>query len=435
MQTFWFLLYNILVAPVLFIGFRIGALFDQKIKIGLHARAHQPKILEEKLATIDNQRVRLLFHCSSVGEWEQAATLIEKFKALNPQLFIIVTFFSPSGYNFVKQHPDVDLKLYLPIDTYFGAIKFLKILKPNLWFISKFDVWPNHLFAAKHLAIPVVMTAATLSSNSGRDKGLAALFNRTIYPIFSYVFPISEEDKTRFLKLFPYPDRLIVTGDTRFDRVYEKGLKVTKSEDINLFAAHGQTVFIAGSTWQPDEKALIPALCALLLRYNKLSVAIVPHELHESHLQSIEDSFASCGIKTERYTQLGKDNTSAKQVVIVNTIGLLARLYKIGHIAYVGGSFGTDGIHNVMEPAVFGQPVIFGPNYANSFEAGELIKAGAAFSEPDTANLEMRIESFLKDENLRIETGQKAKSLIESNTGAANKIVSFIAAKYTFIQH
>lgn len=432
MQKLWFLLYNIFFVPLFYAGFKIGSLFNQKMKDGNRTRKGQMKRIKDAVSKFDKDKKRIVFHASSVGEWEQAVPIIEKIKTSNPDIYIIVTFFSPSGYNFVKKHWAIDLKVYMPLDTYFGALKFFKIVKPSLWTVSKFDVWANHVFAAKKLNIPIILTAATLSSNSRRDKGIARIFNKSVYKHFSHFFPISEEDKERFLKLCPSPEKITVTGDTRFDQVFNRGEKAREAGNIRIFEKEEGITFIGGSVWPPDEKHLFPALIEKMKKYPELRAIIVPHELHESHISDIEKVFNSENIETERYTNFKDKGFTTKRVAIANTIGMLARLYMQTDLAYVGGSFST-GVHNVMEPAVFGQTVIFGTVYQNSFEAGELIKIGSAFSVSNSEEIKELLEKFISDENYRKETGKKAQNLIYDNLGATDKIYNLLKQQYEFI--
>jgi 3-deoxy-D-manno-octulosonic-acid transferase len=432
MEFIWFTLYNIFIVPLIYAGFYVGQFFNRKIKDGLIGRRNQWKLISESLSNISPNTKRIMFHCTSVGEWEQAVPIIESIKTINPAIYIVVTFFSPSGYKFVKSHPNVDLKIYMPLDSYFAAKRLFKLIKPSLWIISKFDIWANHIFAAHALQIPIINTAATLSPNSGRDKGIAGSFNKHVYPKFDYIFPISDDDQSRFIKLFPYPDRMTVAGDTRFDQVYNKGQKARNADPVKIFDDEGGLIFIGGSIWPADEKHILPALIKMMQKYPQLKAILVPHELHESHIADIEKTMQDGGFESERYTDISANGVTGKRVAIMNTIGMLARLYKQTHFAYIGGSF-SSGVHNVMEPAVFGQPVFFGPINMNSFEAGELKKIGCAFEINNSAEAEAIMEKLITDESFRNESGKKAKDLIENNIGATQKIMNIITKRYDFL--
>ncbi len=397
-------------------------------------RLHYFQNLEIELEDLKKKGKRVLVHCSSVGEWEQAVPLIQRIKEKHPDIAIIVTFFSPSGFNFVKSHADVDLKIYLPIDSLNNARRFFRLIQPQLWIISKFDIWPSHLYVAGKMKIPVAITAATLSINSGRNKGLAGFFHRYLYRAIDYIFPISNDDRDRFLKLFPYPNRLSVTGDTRFDQVYFKGEQAKKKGNVTLFSEikRNSIILIGGSLWPADEKHLLPALGRLLRRHRNLLLIVVPHELHESHIGAIESFFNETGIETERYTNFKNGNGSSCRVVIINTVGLLARIYQQSQIAYVGGSF-SSGVHNVMEPAVFSQPVLVGPRHTNSFEAMELMKIGSAFCVNNESEIEEKLEFLITHANERKAAGQQAVNLIKKNLGAADQIIHIMEKRYDFL--
>lgn len=433
MQKLIYLLYNMLAVPVLRLGFLVFSRFNSKARMGYEGRARQRHALAYALARIPEDTQRVFVHCTSVGEYEQAVPVIAALKAQNPDLFVIVSFYSASGYNYVKNNPDIGLKIYLPLDVYARARRLLTQINPVLFMISKFDVWPNFMAAAGKLGIPVVMIAATLSENSRRDKGLAKALNQHAFKHFDFIFPISEDDRARFIALYPYPDRMLVAGDTRFDQVYKKGQKILKQAPAPLFENQEGLVFIAGSIWPADEKHLMPALGRALNRYPTLRAILVPHELHEAHLVAIEQALADVGVQSERYTTFETKGQTNARVAIVDTIGMLAKLYAHTDFAYIGGSFST-GVHNVMEPAVFGQPVIFGPKYTNSFEAMELEKIESGFSIQNEAELEKFINIFTTDHARRTRAGENAKALVEKNVGAADKILNILNQRYEHIR-
>jgi 3-deoxy-D-manno-octulosonic-acid transferase len=403
-------------------------MFNVKIREGLKSRHGQFKRMADEIGKAKNRK-RILFHCTSAGEWLQALPIIEKMKSEDPGLFIMVSFYSPSGFRFAKNPPEVDLKFYLPLDSVFAARKLFRMLRPELWIISKFDIWPNHVMVASAMKIPIVVTSATLSADSRRDKGVSKGFNRLVYKKISHIFPISYEDKLRFQVMVPDENKYTVAGDTRYDHVYNRGIKASNAGDVKIFNEPGEVILIAGSTWPTDEKHILPAIADLCRDFRDLQVIIVPHELHENHLTDIEAVFRQTDISIQRYTAFAPSGTTESRVVIFNTIGMLARLYKQTGIAYIGGSFGK-GIHNVMEPAVFGQPVIFGPNYLNSHEAMEMLKTDAAFTIKNENEFYDRVQQLIKDPLLRKSMGEKAKNLIYSNTGATGIIIETLKKHY-----
>ena len=432
MTPIWLILYNSLIVPLLVAGFYAGSLFNAKMREGRRSRRNQFKLIRAEIVKTKPARKRILFHCTSAGEWLQALPIIEKMKALNPELYIMVSFFSPSGFKFAKNPVEVDLKLYLPLDTSCAARRLFKLLKPNCWIISKFDVWPNHVIEASKLNIPIIITSATLSPDSGRDKGISRLFNKAIYSRISHFFPISEEDKKRFQALVPDESKFTIAGDTRYDHVYNRGQKAMDAGDVRIFNEKKGFTIIAGSTWPADEKHILPAMAKLLIDFTDIQIIVVPHELHESHLREIESVFVRQGIECQRYTDFSGTGGTNARVVIFNTIGMLARLYKQTDIAFIGGSFGK-GTHNVMEPAIFGQPVLFGPNYLNSHEAGELLNIGAAFRIANEQEFYDKVSLLIIDSLLRNTMGEKAKGLIQKNKGATAIIINKLDEQYGII--
>lgn len=431
MKKLWFTIYRFLAVPTIYAVFFIGSFFNKKIKQGYQGRKKLFSILKNTLK--DKTKNRLLVHCASVGEWEQAVPLIEKIKTTNPDLFVIVSFFSPSGYHFLKKNLPVDLKIYFPIDSQKNMRKFFKIIQPKLWIISKFDIWPIAVKIANEMNIPIVNTAATLSLNSNRNKGIAKKINKLVFSKIDHYFPIASDDEKRFIEMGVKEENITCTGDTRYDRVVSRLKKLADQPELAIFKNNEGIKFIAGSIWPLDEAQLLPALVNLMKKHQNLKLILVPHELHESHLKDIEKIFVKNKIKTERYTDFEENNGTETRVAIINTIGILARLYKQSNIAYIGGSFGTDGIHNVMEPAVFEQPVVFGPNYANSAEAFELLKVKGAFSLKNSEELEYLIEKLIVDNEFLAQAGKNAGNLIQRKIGATDKIINKLKEKYDFI--
>ena len=435
MSLFWLVLYNIVLIPLFWVGVMLASLFNRKIKEGIQCRRGWFRSLRNEMKRLDQNRKRVLFHCSSVGEWIQAVPIIEGIKNANPNIEIIVSFLSPSGYNFFKHHPDLAFKTYLPFDTRRNAMRFLGTIRPDIWVISKYDVWPNHMEAAKRLEIPVILISALLSEKSGRDKGISGIFNRYIYQSFCCIFPVSEHDRKRFLKIYPFPNRLFVAGSTAFDSAYNRSLIVRAEERIPIFKSRDEreVVFLGGSIWPSDAVHLIPALIVVLNRFTHLKAILVPHELHEQHIRDIETALIDAGMKSRRYTEFSKTRGTQERIAIIDTIGVLARLYRQSDIAYVGGSCGP-GVHNVTEPAVFGQPVLFGPRYRNSFEAIELVNAGCGFMVDGKEELEGKLNQLIKDDALRTNIGEKALHLIKANVGATDRILSVVRNRFEFVQ-
>lgn len=432
MGKIWFLLYNIAGIPLQYLFYHIAKFFNKKIAEGIKGRKGQYEKIKRALSSVVVTRRKILFHCVSVGEWEQALPLITKLKSENEKIYVIVAFFSPSGYNYVKDHPEIDLKIYLPFDSFLRTKKFLKLIQPDLWVTVKHDIWPNLMFAAKRLKIPTVLIDATLPENSRRTMRAMRNFNQHVYGSFDFIFPISDDDSSRFFSIFQRKERIFVTGDTRFDQVYNRGQKALKNPDIPLFDNNDYGTFIAGSIWPSDEKYVLPAVKELLSKYESLNIIIAPHETEEHYLDGIESFLKSEKIASKRYSEISSNGKNGTRVAIIDSVGLLVKLYSQSDIAYVGGSFGP-GVHNVMEPGILGIPVLFGPRYTNSFEAGELIKCGGGFAVNNTREITDIIENFLNNREKRESAGKNAGNLIRQNLGATDKIYNILKEKYDFI--
>ena len=425
----WFLFlffYNVVCVPLMYVVFVVGAFFNNKIKQGLTARIYYFKKVKTIVSNIPANSKVILFHSSSVGEWEQAVPIINELKSRDSSIYVVVTFFSPSGFNIVK-NPIIDAKLYMPFDSWLGTRRFFALIKPKIWIICKYDVWPNMLASAKHFNVPVILTSAELAEDSTRYTFPMKYVNRVFYKKIDRILTISQDTRDRFLNIFPYDDRLTVSGDSRYDQIYQKAQKILEDVPLEIFKSSSKFKFIVGSSWPADEKHILPALIRLCEKYPHIQILVVPHEINEKHIQDIELDFYSKYIKTERDTDFLAQGGTDCRVAIINTIGLLAKLYRTTQLAYVGGAFST-GVHNVLEPAVFGQPVIFGPRYKNSYEACKLVDNLAAHSIHNENEFEVIVDYLIQKETLRIDKGNDAKRFLVDNLGGTKKTIKEIEA-------
>lgn len=413
--------YICLFIPIFF----IGALFNAKMREGLKGRLMQPKRIRQFAREHKNDEV-VLFHSASVGEWEQSIPIIKTLKQARPDVKIVATFFSPSGMNHAKKD-DVDFALYLPFDVCVSNYLFFKRLHPKAWVVSKYDIWPGSLMAAHWANVPVMLCSAELAKDSKRYSGLGAVINKLYYKYITYIFPVSEDYKQRFLNIFPYEDRLEVVGDARYDQIIAKAETIKTQPDVQLFENPLPITFIGGSLWPADEKHLFPALIQVFKEHDDLQLLLVPHELHEAHIQAIEQTFANEGIATERYSEFSKTESQKTKcrVAIVNTIGMLAKLYKNTDIAYVGGAFST-GVHNVAEPSAFANPVIYGPKHVNSYEAMQIKQSAGGFPISNQQECYDILTKLINDKDFRVAAGQKNHDFLYASKGASIKIASYI---------
>jgi 3-deoxy-D-manno-octulosonic-acid transferase len=351
------------------------------------------------------------FHFASLGEFEQGRPVLEKIRQNSPKSKILVTFFSPSGYEIRKNYALADHVFYLPLDTQKHAERFLKLINPSMAIFTKYEYWYHYFTELKKQQVPLYIISGIFRKSQPFFKWYGIL-QRQILKCVTYFFVQNEESRLLLQELDIR--NAIVSGDTRFDRVYENAQNPKKIKEIEDFCGDAP-VLIAGSTWLPDEKLL----AALAQRYTGWKFIIAPHEIGEERIREIEELFPEITRFSNLNTQYPPSDT-----LIIDNIGMLSSLYQYGEIAYIGGGFGA-GIHNTLEAAAFGLPVIFGPKYQKFQEAKDLLQIEAAFSINDLDDMNGVAEK-LKDENYRHECGRKARQYVEENTGATDTIMKHI---------
>ena len=414
------LLYNIAISLYHF-AIILASFFNEKAKKWVEGRKNIFQSIEEKInrKSQNSEISTIWFHCASLGEFEQGRPLMEKLKNLSfpngEKIKIFLTFFSPSGYEIKKNYPIADHIFYLPLDSRGNAEKFISIVKPSIAIFVKYEIWFHYMNELKKRNIPSYLISAAFRNDHHYFKWYGSWF-RGMLEMFTHIFVQDENSKTLLEKI--NVNKVTVSGDTRFDRVYETA---KQAEEISLIARfRGQKrVFIAGSTWPEDEK-LISGIT--FSKYN-LKVIIAPHEIHESHINLIIHSFSH--LKTLRFSQANEKNIPDADVLIMDNIGLLSRLYRYGDMAYVGGAFGRS-LHNILEPSAFGLPVLFGPDYHKNWEAAALIDRGGAFSIGSSEELENKINFLLQDEMILKIASEMSRNFVRSNTGATGKIIEVI---------
>lgn len=422
MRAFWKIFYNLIVVPVFFVLILVLAIFNPKYRTGIKGRKNLFSQLKIKSTTLDNNSKKIWFHVSSLGEFEQAKPLIAELKKSSKNLNIIVSFFSPSGYEPSKKYKLADIITYFPFDSYCNARRFISIVKPNVAIFIRYDLWPNHIWELKRKNIPIIIANATMRANTARLYPVIKSFHRTLYNEVDYIAAISEEDKKVFELLNLKHPEISVMGDTRYDQVYQRCNESMKKHLIAENVIKDKLIIVAGSTWEADENIIIEAYKEIKRKINNLLMILVPHEPNDRNIERIELELND-KISHIRFSEL--NDYSGQEVIIVDSIGNLMTLYKYATIAFVGGSF-RGGVHNVLEPAVYGIPVIFGPNYYNSQEAIKLLSAGGAFTCKDEKEfIELSIK-LLNDKNSRDKAGSIAKNFVLKYTGATDKFLSYI---------
>lgn len=353
------------------------------------------------------------FHCSSLGEFEQGRPVIERFRVGGSRFKILLTFFSPSGYEVQKNYKGADFVFYLPIDIPVNARRFVGLLPLKAVFFVKYEFWFNYLSELKRKQIPTYLISGIFRKDQYFFKWYG-VWARKQLKAFTHFFLQNEKSK-QLLNQFDFVNTTI-SGDTRFDRVYEIAQSKKEFPLLKTFVEASQ-VMVAGSTWEQDEKLI----ANLKLEILNLKLIVVPHEIWESHIESITNLFERHN--PIRYSQANDQNIQQAGILIIDNIGMLSSLYQYGHIAYIGGGFG-DGIHNILEAAAFGLPTIFGPNYKKFNEAVELIEAGGAFSVNNSSELDSTINKLFNDKEQLVKASTISKNYVLSKKGATEIIVS-----------
>ena len=373
-------------------------------------------ILREK---IDRNAKYIWFHASSLGEFEQGRPLIEKIKAEHPECKILLTFFSPSGYEVRKNYGGADVVCYLPFDTPYRVKKFLDLSKPVMAIFIKYEFWDNYLSELKRRNIPVYIVSAIFRKEQLFFKWYGGMY-RKVLSYFTHIFV--QDDASRELLSKYGVTNVSVFGDTRFDRVQDVYKNTKQVPMVDLFVnnnrSDNQLTMVAGSSWQQDEEVYLN----YFNDHPELKLIIAPHEIHKDHLMHIESMLKRPSIRLSEATE--KD-IKGKSCLIVDSFGLLSSIYRYGDLAYIGGGFGA-GIHNVLEAAVYGIPVIFGPKYQKFKEARDLLQVGGAFSITDEKTFESKMEELSTYRDLLEAAGAAAGDFVKSNIGATNRIIASI---------
>ncbi|HYK77020.1 MAG TPA: glycosyltransferase N-terminal domain-containing protein [Daejeonella sp.] len=355
------------------------------------------------------------FHFASLGEFEQGRPVLEQLKSQQPDSHILITFFSPSGYQIRKNYPLADHVFYLPIDTAQNAREFIRLINPKMAVFTKYEYWYQYFNELHQQQIPLYVISAIFRKNQPFFKWYGSL-NRRMLKCVSHFF-VQNEESIELLKEIGLQNASL-SGDTRFDRVAKNAQNPQKINIVERFC-NNRLTFIAGSTWPEDEELI----SQLSKTYAAWKFIIAPHEIGEEKIKALESRPSGRSI---RYSEAGQNaNLNQYQTIIIDNIGMLSSLYQYAHIAYIGGGFGK-GIHNTLEAAAFGLPLIFGPEYGKFKEAKDLIKLGAAFSIKNYSELNTAMEK-LTDENYRSQKGIAAKEYVETNTGATGIILNQIS--------
>ena len=391
----------------------IASLFGhRKARMLMRGQWRATDELRTKLPHKSDPQHRIWIHVASVGEFEQARPIIERLRAERPDVQIVLTFFSPSGYNLRKDYDKVDVVTYLPFATRRNARAFLDVVKPDMAIFVKYEFWPAYLRELSKRGIKTYSISAIFRPRQAFFRWWGKPY-LNVLKLFTAIY-VQDERSAQLLQSHGI-ERVEVAGDTRFDRVHAIALQAKDIPQIARFAESSERVIIAGSTWLPDEQ--------LLARYMAetpdVKLVLAPHEIHEAHLHQIFQLFEGRHV---RFTQSSVNSLDVTRVLVVDTMGMLSSVYRYGQAAYIGGGFGV-GIHNTIEAAVYGMPVLFGPNYKHFREACALIDAGGGKAVNNYDEFKAAMDEALDN---HAEIGQKAKDYVESELGATERIYKAI---------
>lgn len=421
MARFWHVLYNTIVLPVLWVTFHLLSLVNGKVRRGVRGRRGLFDSLAASVAKVGPGK-RVWFHASSMGEFEQARPIIAELLRRHPDVRIIVTFFSPSGYEHAMRHAVADVTSYLPFDTGRSAGKFLDLVRPDAAVLVRYDIWPNHLWELRRRGIPAMIANATMRKQSPRLLPVVRDFHHHVYDSLTHILTVSEADRAAFNAFSLTGPAVAAIGDTRFDQVSTRSTEARRRHLMPEHVTKGRRVIVAGSTWGEDEAVLIPALRELSRRVPGLLTIIVPHEPTVARLEELETSLREFTTSI-RFSALNE--YAGQQAIVVDSIGILMVLYASAHLAYVGGSF-RQGVHNILEAAVYGIPVLFGPKHWNSQESLQLLECGGAFVVTDPEEVVRAAHNLLADESARRQAGARAAEFVMANIGATQRFLTYL---------
>lgn len=395
---------------------KVLALFNAKARKWVNGRKGIFQQLETALA--GNTQPVIWMHCASLGEFEQGRPVLEKLRAQYPQQRVLLTFFSPSGYEIRKNYVGADWVFYLPMDSPANAQRFMQLVKPRLVLFVKYEFWYYYLQAAQQQNIPLLLVSGIFRSGQPFFQWYGS-FHRKMLSCFTHFF-VQNAASVQLLQQAGY-NNVTLAGDTRFDRVLQIAREFTAIEAIAVFCG-AYPVIVAGSTWTEDDKELDH----FANTRTDVRFVIAPHDIGTDRIKECLMLYRNAVLYSE---WIRGDYSGNANVLIIDNIGMLSRLYHYATICYIGGGFGGDGIHNILEAAVYHKPVVFGPVYDKYFEAVEMLELGGAISVPDALHLESTLKQLLEQQALYASTAQQAGDYVRSNAGATDAILQYFQEK------
>ena len=406
-------------------GVRIAALQNKKAKLWLTGRQNWKKKMQAAMLQANaGTQPTIWMHCASLGEFEQGRPVIEKLKAQNPNIFLVISFFSPSGYEIMKNYTQANLVCYLPLDSPASAKDFLDIVNPTMVLWVKYEYWYYFLKEINSRKIPLLLVSGIFRPNQAFFKWHGTLY-RQMLSFFSHLF-VQNEDSAILAKRLVPEVKISITGDTRFDRVIDIAEKFTSLSLIETWIGAANKVLVAGSCWDEDDKELTH----YVKLHPEIKFIIAPHNINEEEIQDVLQLYPGA----LRYSMLEAQNikmtspsaSTDNHVLIIDNVGMLSRLYHYATVTYVGGGFGGDGVHNVLEAAVYGKPVVHGSEYEKFAEAIGLIEAEGSFAVVDALELDKILDRLFTDQLFYSTSAAAAKKFVYNQQGATNKVLDYI---------
>ncbi len=387
---------------------------NEKIKLGVLGRAKTFKKLSQSLKTTDKT---LWFHCASLGEYEQGLPVFKELREQYKDHKIVLSFFSPSGYEIRKNSPIADVVIYLPLDSSKNAKRFLDIVNPELTIFVKYDIWPNFLIELKQRNLRAILISASFRPNQSYFKFYGKKFREALFA-FNHIFTQNEASRV-LLKTINYTETTF-TGDTRFDRVYNQ---LSQNNSLNFIEEFkdNKLCVVAGSSWPEGELLLVEFINSLKNKDVKLIIA--PHNIKKNQINSLKEKLNT---ETVLYSEKDQNNLKRAQVFIVDTIGILSKIYAYADIAYIGGALGNTGLHNTLEPAVFGIPIIIGNNHKKFPEAQIMIDKGGMFSISNQNGFNQILLKLIEDSDFRAKAGSNNFEYVDKSKGAVIQILDYL---------
>ena len=417
--------YNILTHIASLI-LKLLALFSPKLKLFVEGRKDVFTTLKSKINSSDNV---IWVHAASLGEYEQGIPVMEALKKEFPNYKLVVTFFSPSGYEVRKNNTLADVTVYLPLDTKSNAQEFIKTIHPELVLFIKYEFWPNYLNELKRLNIPTYLVSGIFREKQAFFKWYGG-FYREALKTFNHFF-VQNDSSKQLIQSIGF-NNVTISGDTRFDRVVDILNRDNSLGFIEDFK-NSQTTIVVGSSWPKDEELLIDYINQ---SPDNIKFIIAPHNIKHEQILNLKSSiiketilYSGYNNEISRFTRNDNEELKKAQVFIIDTIGILTKIYSYADIAYVGGGFGNPGVHNILEPATFGVPIVIGPNYSHFAEATALVHQAGSVSIQNENELKLAFDSLLYNSDERLEKGHICETFVQMNKGATSKIIYHILNK------